>query len=123
MLVFLALTVAVLAVTVVVALLSAWATYRGKPIDNPIFYGLVALEVLLVIMLVVGVATMGSANTHMNKGIFVAYLVGLVVVPPFAGFWAIAERTSRWGTAVLLVATTGLGVMVGRLIQLWNGHA
>ena len=50
------------------------------------------------------------------------YLVGLLIILPVAGFWAIAERESRWGTAVLLLAAVGLGIMVGRILQLWNGH-
>lgn len=120
---FLPLTAALLLTTCVLALLALVATLRGRPIDNPMFYLTIAVEVLLVVQLVVGCLTTGSADPRMNVGIFIAYLVGLILVPPVAGFWAIAERQSRWGTAVLLVAAVGLAIMIGRLVQLWNGHA
>ena len=120
---FLPLTVALLVTTCVLALLALVATVRGRPIDNPMFYLTIAIEVLLVIQLIVGIATSSSADPHMNVGVFIAYLVGLIFVLPVAGFWAIAERESRWGTAVLLVGAVGLAVMIGRLVQLWNGHA
>lgn len=120
---FLPLTVVVLVATCVLALLAAVATVRGTPIDNPMFYLAIGVEVLIVLQLIVGCLTTGSADPAMNTGIFIAYLVGLVPVLPVAGFWAIAERESRWGTAVLLLAAVGLAIMIGRLVQLWNGHA
>lgn len=116
------LTVALIATTCVLAALAAVATVRGRPIDNPMFYLAIAIEVLLVLQLFVGIATSGSADPSMNAGIFVAYLFGLILVLPAAGLWAIAERESRWGTAVLLVGAVCLAVMLGRLVQLWNGH-
>lgn len=119
---FLPLTVALLVATIGLAALSGIATLRGRPIDNPMFYLTIATEVLLLIQLAVGIATLGSADPKMNSGIFIAYLIGLICVPPIAGFWAIAERESRWGTAVLLVAGIGLAIMIGRLVQLWNGN-
>lgn len=119
---FVPLTYVVLAATVVLALLAAVATVRGRQIDNPIFYLMIATEVLLVLQLVVGIATSGSAAASMNTGVFIAYLVGLLIVLPVAGSWAIAERESRWGTSVLLLAAVGLAIMVGRVLQLWNGH-
>lgn len=117
------LTIALLAVTIALAVYAAVATIRGRAIDNPMFYLTIAVEVLLIIQLVAGIVTINSADPHMSKGIFIAYLVGLVLVPPMALFWSIAERESRWGTAVLLVAAVGLAIMIGRLVQLWNGHA
>ena len=98
-------------------------TVRGRAIDNPLFYLLCAAEALLVVQLVVGILRLGDANSHMSRGIFIAYLAGMVAVLPVAGLWAIAERRSRWGTGVLLVALAGLLVMVLRLVQLWAGHA
>lgn len=120
--VFVPLTFVVLAATVVLALLAAVATGRGRPIDNAMFYLMIVIEVLLVLQLIVGIATSGSAAASMNTGVFIAYLVGLLIVLPVAGFWAIAERQSRWGTSVLLLAAVGLAIMVGRVLQLWNGH-
>ena len=42
-------TVALLVTTCVLALLALVATVRGRPIDNPMFYLTIAIEVLLVI--------------------------------------------------------------------------
>lgn len=119
---FLGLTWIVLAASCLLAVMAAVATLRARPIDNPMFYVGIATQVLLVLLLLVGIATMSDANHAMNKGIFVAYLIGLLFVLPVAGFWAIAERESRWGTGVLLVGTVGLAVMLGRLFQLWHGQ-
>ena len=116
--VFVPLTVVVLGATTLLALLAAVATVRGRPIDNPIFYLMIAVEVLLVLQLVVGIATSGSADPRMNTGIFIAYLVGLLIVLPVAGFWAIAERESRWGTAVLLLLALRVPVIQTNLRKL-----
>jgi len=119
--VLLPLTVLLIALLAVLAIYAAYLTARGRPVDNPMFYLACAAELAVVAQLVVGVVRIGDANAHMSKGLFIAYLAGLVCVLPIAGFWGIAERESRWGTGVLLVATLGLLVMVGRLLQLWNG--
>lgn len=120
---FAPLTVLLLVVLAASALYGAWLTARGRAIDNPLFYLLVASEVVLLVQLVVGIVRVDDANSHMSHGIFIAYLAGMVLVLPVAGFWAVAERRSRWGTGVLLVALAGLLVMVVRLLQLWAGHA
>lgn len=99
-----------------------WLTVRGREIDNPMFYLLLLAEALLVVQLVLGIVRAGDADSHMSRGIFIAYLLGMVAVLPVAGFWAVAERKSRWGNGVLLVALIGLLVMVVRLVQLWNGQ-
>lgn len=119
---FTPLTVALIGATCLLAVLAGIATVRGRPIDNAMFYTAIAVEAVLVIQLIVGILTISSADPHMSKAIFIAYLLGLVLVAPVAGFWSIAERNSRWGTGVLLVAAVGLAIMIGRLVQLWNGH-
>lgn len=120
--VLLPLTTLLIALLAVLAIYAAFLTARGRPVDNPMFFLACAAELAVVAQLVVGVVRLGDANSHMSKGLFIAYLAGLVCVLPLAGFWGIAERESRWGTGVLLVATLGLLVMVFRLLQLWNGQ-
>ncbi|MDE9364182.1 hypothetical protein PZ938_01050 [Luteipulveratus sp. YIM 133132] len=116
------LTAALVVVLVMLAALTALATVRGRQIDNPTFYVACAAELLIVVQLVVGIVRSGDGAAGMSAALFIAYLAGLVAVLPIAGFWAVAERESRWGTGVLLVATLGLLVMVARLVQIWNGH-
>ncbi len=117
------LTVTLLVLLVALAAYVAYLTIRGRAMDNPTFYLASAAELAIIVQMVVGIVTIGDASGEMSKALFIAYLVGLVFVLPIAGFWAIAERETRWGTGVLLVAALGLLVMVFRLLQLWNGHA
>lgn len=119
--VLLPITIMLIALLAVLAIDAAYLTVRGKPVDNPMFFLACAAELAVIAQLVVGIARIGDADPHMSKGLFLAYLAGLVCVLPVAGFWGIAERETRWGTGVLLVATLGLLVMVARLLQLWNG--
>lgn len=119
--VFAPLTYVTGAVLVVLAVLALVALLRSKPIDNPMFWtGLVA-EALTVVMLVVGVVLSGHGAQGMSTPLFVAYLAGMVVALPVAGFWAVAERESRSSSGVVLVAALGLFVMLFRLVQIWNG--
>lgn len=120
--VLLPLTTVLIALLAVLAIYAAILTLRGRPVDNPMFYLACAAEVAVIAQLVVGIVRLGDGDSHMSKGLFIAYLAGLVCVLPVAGFWGVAERESRWGTGVLLVATLGLLVMVARLLQLWNGQ-
>ncbi|WP_083915614.1 hypothetical protein [Demetria terragena] len=117
-----ALTVALIVGLLAVAALSGLSTVRGRQVDNPTFYAICLVELLLVIQLVVGIAIRGEAPHGLSTGLFVAYLAGMAVVPPAAFFWALADRESRWGTGVLTIAALGLMVMVGRLVQIWNGQ-
>lgn len=120
--VLLPLTVVLVAVLALVAVYTAFLCIADRPMNDPLLYLAGAAQVALVAQLVVGIVDIGDADSHMSRPLFIAYLAGLVCVLPVAGFWAIAERTSRWGTGVLLVAALGLLVMVGRLVQLWNGN-
>lgn len=120
--VFPALTVSLVVSLVAVAALSGLATARGRQVDNPTFYATAVAEVLLLIQLVVGIMARDQAPHELSSGLFIAYLAGMAVVPPAAFFWALADRETRWGTGVLAIAAFGLMVMVGRLVQIWNGQ-
>lgn len=116
------LTTAIIVCLVALSGLAMLATLRGRPVDNPTFYVAAAAEVLIVIQLVVGVVQRDQGAQSMSAPLFIAYLGGLAAVLPAAFAWSVAERESRWGTGVLLVAALGLLVMVGRLVQIWNGN-
>lgn len=109
------------AVLVVLAILAAIALLRGKPIDDPMFWTGLTAEGCMVALLAVGVALSGHGAQGMSTPLFIAYLAGMVVALPVAGFWAIAERESRSSSGVMLVAALGLFVMLFRLVQIWNG--
>ena len=78
------------------------------------------LEVALVAELVVGIARIGDRAEGANAAVFVAYLVGLVLLPPVAGAWALGEP-SRAGTAVWIVAAVVVPVLLLRISQVYDG--
>jgi ribose/xylose/arabinose/galactoside ABC-type transport system permease subunit len=51
---------------------------------------------------------------------YVGYLLGIVVVLPLAGAWALAERT-RWSGLVVAVGGFTVAVMTARLVLLSRG--
>ncbi len=51
---------------------------------------------------------------------YVGYLLGIVVVLPLAGAWALAERT-RWSGIVIAVGGFTVAVMTARLVMLARG--
>lgn len=114
----LALSVAVLAGSV--ALLAAWKTIRHTRFNDLMFYAIGAVEVGTLAMLVVGVASLASTERDVPGALFVSYLLTLVLVPPVAVLWGVAEK-SRWGTGVVLIGMWTVGVMAVRAIQVWHG--
>ncbi len=88
---------------------------------NALVLGVAAVvELVTLVQLVVGIVQLASTARDVNGPVFVAYLLGLVVVLPLASVWALAEK-SRWGTGVLVIAGLVLLVLVARLQQLWTG--
>jgi hydrogenase/urease accessory protein HupE len=51
---------------------------------------------------------------------YIGYLVGIAVVLPLAGGWAVAERT-RWSGVVVAVGGFTVAVMTARLVMLARG--
>lgn len=116
------LTAALAAALCVLAGFAVFSTITGRQVDNRTFWAAVVVEVLLVVQLVVGVVLRDDAPHGLSSGLWLAYLGALVVVPPAAILWAVADRETRWGTGVLAIAALSMLVMLGRLVQIWNGH-
>ncbi|HET7477631.1 MAG TPA: hypothetical protein VFJ97_16615 [Dermatophilaceae bacterium] len=115
------LTSAMLGGSAVLAAVAAWFTARNRPVNVWVLGVAALLELLFLVQLVVGVVALATQHQHVNAALFLAYLLGLVVVVPVAVAWALAERT-RWGMGVLVVAGLSLLVLVARLQQLWGGQ-
>lgn len=111
-------TVAILATAV--AIFAAWHTARSLPFGNPLFYAVAVLEVAVIGLLVGGSIALGSTEREVDGVLFVSYLVTLVVIPPAAVLWGIAEK-SRWGTGVVTVALLTVGALCVRVLQIWEG--
>lgn len=108
---------------VVVAAFAAWHTLRRRPFSNSLFYAMAVLEIALVALLVAGCIALASTTRDVDGVLFVSYLVTLVVIPPAAVIWGIAEK-SRWGTGVVVVAMLTVAVLCVRVLQIWKGtHA
>lgn len=76
------------------------------------------VEVLLVVQAVLALATM-DADTPADTPTFLGYLAGAVLIPVAGVLWARTEVT-RWAGTVLAVAGASVGVMVWRLLELWE---
>lgn len=114
----LALSVAWLAAAV--ALYAAWRTIRHTRFNDPMFYAIGAVEVGTIALLVAGIVGMATADRATQTALLVSYLITLVLVPPVAVVWGVAEK-SRWGTGVVLIGMWTVSVMAIRVIQVWHG--
>ena len=102
------------------ALFAGWHTLTRRPFGNPLFYAIGVLEVALVALLVGGIAALSMTSRDVDAVLFVSYLVTVVVIPPAAVLWGIAEK-SRWGTGVVVVAMLTVAVLCVRLLDIWKG--
>ena len=77
------------------------------------------LEALLLLQAALAIADMVGGHRPEDTPTFVSYLFGVLLVPVAGVLWARSERT-RWAGTVLAVAGVVVGVMVWRLLQLWE---
>lgn len=108
-------------ITVVALLLAGWALVAAALNRRPtllLFAGAVVLEALLFVFAVGGVVQMSGNDRHFARAEFVGYLLGCLVIPPIAFYWARGER-SRSGTLVIALAFLITPVMVLRVQQVW----
>jgi hypothetical protein len=103
-----------------IALWAMWKTIRHTRISNPMFYAISAVEVGTVVLLVAGIAGLASTTRNIEGTVFVSYLLTLVLIPPIALVWGVAEK-SRWGTGVILIGMWTVGIMAIRVLQVWHG--
>ena len=115
------LTVAMYAAAGLLTLVAAVRTVADRPVNVAVLAVAALVEVVLLVQLVVGVGALLTQDHRVNAGLFVAYLLGILVVVPVAVAWSLAER-SRWGMGVVVVGGLSLLVLVGRLQQLWSGR-
>jgi uncharacterized membrane protein YozB (DUF420 family) len=94
---------------------------RDRAVGRRTLLAAAVVELGFVVQLVVGVVLLARTDRDVSGVLFVAYLVGAVLVLPVAVVWAQAERT-RWGTTVLVVAGLVDAVLLARLQQIWGGQ-
>lgn len=110
--------IAVLAL--LVAVYAGWHMVRDRAVGNPLFYAVCVLEVVLLVLLVGGSIALSRTSRDVDGVLFVSYLVTMVVIPPAAILWGIAEK-SRWGTGVVVVAMLTTAALCIRLLGIWKG--
>lgn len=100
---------------------AAWHTARGYRFSNPLLYVIALVEIALVVVLVTGIVAVIRTDRDVQTGLFLSYLVTVVLIPPAAVLWGITDKT-RWGTGVVAVAMFTASVMLIRTHQIWIGQ-
>jgi hypothetical protein len=106
-------------VAVLVVLLGVVSTVARRRIGLVHLAAAGALEGLLLLQAALAIAELAGGDRPADTPTFVSYLIGVVLVPVAGVLWARTERT-RWAGTVLAVAGAVVGVMVWRLLQLWE---
>ena len=116
-----ALVVSITVVAVVLALLGGAATLASRRIGLVHLAGAGVLEAVLLLQAVVAVAALSGGRRPAEPAAFVAYLVGVLLVPVAGVLWARTEPT-RWAGTVIAVASVVVAIMAWRLLQLWQAR-
>jgi hypothetical protein len=106
----------VVAALLVVAGLASTLARRRVGLVHLVLAGV--LEVVLLVQAAVALAGM-DADTPADTPTFLGYLSGAVLIPVAGVLWARTEVT-RWAGSVLAVAGATTGVMLWRLLELWE---
>lgn len=85
------------------------------------FWGLVTIEVGLLVQVVWGVVRLIGDSDGVAVAPYLGYLVGALLILPIGFVWSASEK-SRSGTGVLLVAVLVLPFLFVRLHDIWAGH-
>ena len=94
---------------------------RDRLIDDKLLGVAALLEFGLLVMLVLGLAGLGTISDATEKATFVAYLVSLPLIPVGTALLAIKEK-SRWAMGSIAVGAFAVGVMALRLQQIWSAN-
>ncbi len=115
------LTVVVLVAAAAFGLTAAYYALRQRVVDDRLLLVLAILEVALLVQVVIGIVQ-GATTRDYEKPVFFAYLLTVPVVAPVAAFLALKEK-SRSSMVVVVGSALVVGILVGRLNQIWSTHA
>lgn len=102
-----------------IAAFAALHTLRDKMFSNPLFYSIALLEIALIALFVGGCIALANTSRDVDGVLFFSYLLTVVVIPPAAVIWGVAEK-SRWGTGVVVVAMLSISVLSVRILRIWQ---
>jgi hypothetical protein len=103
--------------------LAAWAlltTALDRPVGRTHLVGLGLIELALVVQVVVAVVKMASGERAEEMATFIGYLIASLLVLPVGAALALIER-SRWGSAIVALASLVIPVVIVRMRQVWGG--
>ncbi|TKJ22824.1 hypothetical protein [Blastococcus sp. CCUG 61487] len=112
------LVVAITVVAAFVVVVGLASTLARRRIGLVHLAAAAVLEVLLLVQAVLALVAMDD-DTPADTPTFLGYLSGVVLIPVAGVLWARTELT-RWAGTVLAVAGAATGVMVWRLLELWE---
>lgn len=113
------LVVAATVAATVVVLLGGLSTLLRRRIGLAHLVGAGVLELVLVVQFSAVVVALAAGQRPAELPTFLAYLISVVLLPVAGVLWARSEPT-RWAGTVLAVAAAAVGVMLWRLLQLWE---
>lgn len=104
-----------------VACFAAVLMWKRQSVTNPLFYAAALFEIGLIGLFIGGCVALARTDRDVDGVLFVSYLLTLVIIPPAAIMWGIAEK-SRWGTGVVVVAMVSVAVLCFRCLGIWQGQ-
>jgi len=116
------LTIVTLIATAAFGLTAAYYALRHRLVDDRLILVLGILELALLVQVVVGIVQGATTPRDVEKPVFFAYLLTVPFIAPVAAFLALKEKT-RSSMAVVVGSAFVVGVLVGRLNQIWSVHA
>ncbi len=116
-------TIVQVVVATVVGLTAVIAGLAGRRPGDVTVGGMALILVLLIVQVVIAIIAPLAGNPPAGSLIELwAYLIGALLIPPFAVFWALVER-SRWSTVIMGVAALSVAIMVWRMNVIWTTPA
>jgi len=116
-------TIAQLVVAVLVGVTAVVAGLVGRRPGDVTVGGMALILLLLIAQVVVAIVAPLVGNPPVGSAIeYWAYLIGALLIPPAAVFWALVER-SRWSTVIMGVGALSVAIMVWRMQVIWTTAA
>ncbi|WP_454119366.1 hypothetical protein [Microbacterium lacticum] len=113
-------TIAQLVVAVLVGVTAVVAGLAGRRPGDVTVGGMAIILLLLIAQVVVAIVAPLAGNPPVGSAIeYWAYLIGALLIPPAAVFWALVER-SRWSTVIMGVGALSVAIMVWRMQVIWT---
>jgi len=110
------------ALSLAVAVTGLALSLLNRTADRVLLGVVAATEAAVLGQSLVGGIELAGGHAVRSTATFVGYLVGIVVVLPFAVAWAWADR-NRWSGAVVAVGGLTVAAMTARLWLMWQGRA